>query len=197
VLTSCTGLPTAGLVDDAVTYAKMQNVSATARLLGRYTAAAGNVEEVPIQNANGLIAISTSGLGARWPFVLQFGCSSAASVSRFNLWTDRVVCTTTAGFRTPLAGRITWSTVMLNVSDAIDAAQTLTIETRINNSAQAALTLTILPADATGDIGKTVTGVTTITFAAGDFITSRSTLSGGTSTWDEVFHAIGCEFDVA
>lgn len=45
-LTNCTGLPTAGLVDDAVTYAKMQNVSATDKLLGRSTAGAGNVEEI-------------------------------------------------------------------------------------------------------------------------------------------------------
>jgi hypothetical protein len=46
VLTNCTGLPTAGLVNDAVTYAKMQNVSATQRVLGRNTAGAGDPEEV-------------------------------------------------------------------------------------------------------------------------------------------------------
>lgn len=46
VLTNCTGLPTAGLVDDAVTYAKIQNVSATDKLLGRATAGAGDVEEI-------------------------------------------------------------------------------------------------------------------------------------------------------
>ena len=46
VLTNCTGLPTAGLVDDAVTYAKMQNISATDKLLGRATAGAGDVEEI-------------------------------------------------------------------------------------------------------------------------------------------------------
>lgn len=46
VLTNATGLPTAGLVNDAVTYAKMQNVSATQRALGRNTAGAGDVEEV-------------------------------------------------------------------------------------------------------------------------------------------------------
>jgi hypothetical protein len=39
-------LPTAGLVNDAVTYAKMQNVSATDRLLGRSTAGAGDPEEI-------------------------------------------------------------------------------------------------------------------------------------------------------
>ena len=45
-LTNCTGLPTAGIVDDAVTYAKIQNVSATDKVLGRSTAGAGDVEEI-------------------------------------------------------------------------------------------------------------------------------------------------------
>ena len=47
VLTNVTGLPTAGLVDDAVTYAKMQNVT-TARLMGRATAGAGDMEEITL-----------------------------------------------------------------------------------------------------------------------------------------------------
>lgn len=37
---------TSQIDDDAVTYAKMQNVSATDRLLGRSTSGAGNVEEI-------------------------------------------------------------------------------------------------------------------------------------------------------
>lgn len=37
---------TAMIVDDAVTYAKIQNVSATDKVLGRSTAGAGNVEEI-------------------------------------------------------------------------------------------------------------------------------------------------------
>ena len=48
VLTNATGLPTAGLNDDAVTYAKMQNVSATDRVLGRSTAGAGDTEEITV-----------------------------------------------------------------------------------------------------------------------------------------------------
>ena len=47
VLTAATGLPTAGLLDDAVTFAKMQNIT-TNRLLGRDTAATGNVEEIAL-----------------------------------------------------------------------------------------------------------------------------------------------------
>lgn len=43
---SATKLGTTALADDAVTYAKLQNVSATDRLLGRSSAGAGNVEEI-------------------------------------------------------------------------------------------------------------------------------------------------------
>ena len=42
------GISTAKLAADAVTYAKMQNVSVTDRLLGRDTAAAGDVEELTV-----------------------------------------------------------------------------------------------------------------------------------------------------
>lgn len=41
---------TAGIANDAVTYAKMQNVSATSRVLGRITAGAGDVEELTAAN---------------------------------------------------------------------------------------------------------------------------------------------------
>lgn len=47
-LTNCTGLPTAGLVDDAVTYAKIQNVSAASRLLGRGDSGSGDVQEITL-----------------------------------------------------------------------------------------------------------------------------------------------------
>lgn len=57
VLTNCTGLPTAGIVDDAVTYAKIQNVSATDRILGRDTAGAGDIEEITPSAVKTMLAI--------------------------------------------------------------------------------------------------------------------------------------------
>jgi hypothetical protein len=39
-------IATAGIADDAVTYAKIQNVTATDRVLGRSTAGAGDIEEI-------------------------------------------------------------------------------------------------------------------------------------------------------
>lgn len=70
-LTNATGLPTAGLVNDAVTYAKMQNVSATDKLLGRSTAGSGDVEEIActaagralIDDADATAQRTTLGLG--------------------------------------------------------------------------------------------------------------------------------------
>jgi hypothetical protein len=68
---SATKLGTAALADDAVTYAKLQNVSATDRLLGRSSAGAGNVEEIPLtaagrallDDANAAAQRTTLGLG--------------------------------------------------------------------------------------------------------------------------------------
>lgn len=45
-----TGSQAATIANDAVTYAKIQDVSATDRLLGRDTAAAGNIEEIPVSS---------------------------------------------------------------------------------------------------------------------------------------------------
>ena len=62
---------TTKIIDDAVTYAKMQNVSATDKVLGRSTAGAGNVEEIActaagralIDDADAAAQRTTLGLG--------------------------------------------------------------------------------------------------------------------------------------
>ena len=43
-------LPTGTPADDSITYAKIQNVSATDRILGRDSAGAGDVEEITVAN---------------------------------------------------------------------------------------------------------------------------------------------------
>lgn len=53
---------TAKVADDAVTYAKMQNVSAASRLLGRITAGAGDPEELTGTQATTLLDAFTSAL---------------------------------------------------------------------------------------------------------------------------------------
>lgn len=54
-------ITTAKLADDAVTYAKMQNISATARILGRKTAGAGDTEECTLSEVLDFIASATQG----------------------------------------------------------------------------------------------------------------------------------------
>lgn len=66
LLVGCTDgeVATSDVADDAVTYAKMQNVSATQRLLGRQTAGAGNIEEIAALSvdANANVVVSTAAL---------------------------------------------------------------------------------------------------------------------------------------
>lgn len=62
-LASNLGLQTAGIADAQVTYAKMQNVSATSRLLGRTTAGAGVVEEITL-GATGAALIAAANAAA-------------------------------------------------------------------------------------------------------------------------------------
>ena len=46
------------VANDAITYAKIQNVSATSRFLGRITASAGDVEELTAANAKTILALA-------------------------------------------------------------------------------------------------------------------------------------------
>ena len=52
---------TANIANDAVTYAKLQNVSATSRFLGRITSGAGDAEELTGTQATTLLDTVTSG----------------------------------------------------------------------------------------------------------------------------------------
>lgn len=51
---------TGGITNSAVTYAKIQNVSATSRVLGRITAGAGVVEELTVANLYTLLGLSAA-----------------------------------------------------------------------------------------------------------------------------------------
>lgn len=54
-------IATANLADDAVTYAKLQDVSATARILGRKTSGAGDVEECTLSEVLDFIGSAAQG----------------------------------------------------------------------------------------------------------------------------------------
>ncbi len=53
-------IDTADMADDAVTYEKLQNVSAVPRVLGRKTAGAGNAEELTANDLKGFLGLNAS-----------------------------------------------------------------------------------------------------------------------------------------
>src|SRR5262249_31710261 len=69
------GISTAKIAADAVTYAKIQNISATSRLLGRYTSGAGDTEEIVIGTG---FNVSGGTLKAPAVFVLAVGDETTA-----------------------------------------------------------------------------------------------------------------------
>jgi len=62
VTASGTGSVAATIADEAVTYAKMQHVSATSRVLGRITSGAGDVEELTAANLRTILTVADGSL---------------------------------------------------------------------------------------------------------------------------------------
>lgn len=77
---------TADIADDAVTYAKMQNVSATDMLLGRSTAGAGNVEEIALTAAGRAILDDANAAAQRVTLGLEIGVNVQAYDADLVTW---------------------------------------------------------------------------------------------------------------
>lgn len=116
---SGTGSFAATIANNAVTYAKMQNVSATARFLGRITAGAGDPEELTGTQATTLLDVFTSALkglvpasgGGTTNFLRADGTWAGAGVTLTHaLWEDEKANGTGGG--TPVA--TTWTKRTLN-----------------------------------------------------------------------------------
>jgi len=101
-------IATAGIADDAVTYPKIQDVSATDRLLGRDTAAAGVIEEIPVSSGIEF----TGGPGLRTTVAIR--------TTTIGITVDNGASVVTAGakgfFRVPQAATIVKATVIANAA---------------------------------------------------------------------------------
>lgn len=67
--------------NDAVTYAKMQNVSATSRVLGRITAGAGDVEELTAANVKTVLSLVVADVSGAAPLASPTLTGTPASVT--------------------------------------------------------------------------------------------------------------------
>ncbi len=108
-------VPTAALADDAVTYAKIQNVSATSRVLGRKTSGAGDTEELTYSEVLDFVGSATRG------DILSRGAST---------W-DRVAKGTTGQVLTQGANDPAWATptaYALTLISAQTASSSATID---------------------------------------------------------------------
>jgi len=116
---------TAGIADDAVTYAKIQNVAADDVFLGRISGAGGNVEELTAANAYTILGLT----GVANRFALWTGTNTLASDDGFTFTTspDRVTFTGSASgsgannaFLNLNSGAITGTTEFLRMSGNIN-----------------------------------------------------------------------------
>lgn len=95
-VTSSAGSGNLTIANDAVSYAKMQNVSATDRLLGRSTAGAGDVEEIActaagralLDDASASDQRTTLGLGTAAVLKIHVGTTAPGSPATGDLWVD-------------------------------------------------------------------------------------------------------------
>lgn len=136
---SGTGSFAATIANDAVTYAKIQNVSATDKLLGRSTAGAGDVEEIPCTSFARSILDDANEATFKATVNLEIG----TDVQAWDTLLDSV-----AALSDPNADRI------LFWDDSAGAMQWLTIGT--------GLSITTTTISATGS-GGTVTSVSVVT----------------------------------
>lgn len=117
---------TSKIVDDAVTYAKIQNVTATDKVLGRSSSGAGNIEEIPCTSFGRAVLAAASQAAQR----TALGLGSLATKSTVDLTdiqtisADRILGSTSGGAPTQItctaAGR-----ALLDDADA--AAQRATL----------------------------------------------------------------------
>ena len=110
--------------NDAITYAKMQNISATQRVLGRNTAAAGDTEEVTFSQFLDWVGSAAQG------DILYRGASSwtrlAAGTSGQLLQTNGA--SANPSWVTPAAGSSAWTTVKKTSDEARASNTTLTVD---------------------------------------------------------------------
>ena len=134
-----------GITDAAVTYAKIQNVSATDKILGRSTAGAGVTEEIDCTSAGRALLDDVDASAQRTTLGLTIGTDVAAEAGTAKLATAQ---TFTAGQR----GEVTAVTVSANVATCeLDASNNFDVT--MQAAASTEITFSNLDSDSVGQSG--------------------------------------------
>lgn len=167
--------------NDVVTYAKMQNVSATAKVLGRKTAGAGDVEEIDIDTD--LSSVSASDDTIPSAKATKTALDGKASTSHTHELTAGATDVTATAAEVNVLDGITASTTELNYTDGVTSA----IQTQIDGKQASDADLTNIAAlAASGFISRNNTGpamaVRTITGTSNEISVANGDGTGGNPT---------------
>ena len=172
VTASGPGSVAATIANGAVTYAKMQDVSITARLLGRNTAGAGIVEELDASTVRTMLSINNVENTALSTWAGSANITTLGTIGT-GTWQGGVISSTYGGTGINNGGR----TLTLNTNNAIltySGAYTLTVagNASVSGTNTGDQTITV-----SGAVTGSGTGAITTTFATPGTLTVSSTNS--------------------
>lgn len=163
-------ISTAKVADDAVTYAKIQNVSATDKLLGRSTAGAGDIEEITCTSAGRALLDDADATAQR----TTLGLGSLATLS--TITASEITANTISLGKLARVG--TAGQVLTSNGAGADPSYT---SLSFNSISQLDTNITITDAG-TGKIETTIDGVVTEELTTAS---RKSTIDGGSTLYPE------------
>lgn len=175
------------IANDAVTYAKIQNVSATDKLLGRSTAGAGDVEEIACTAAGRALLDDADASAQRTTLGLGTLATQSATI------TDYLLSSTAASTYQPLDSDLTTIAGLTATSDNFLQAKSSAWASRTPTQVTADLiamvgdsgsggTKGLVPAPAIGDATKYLKGDGTWSAPAASLTVGSSAIASGTTT---------------
>jgi len=181
-VTASAGSNTTTIANDAVTYAKMQNVSATDKVLGRSTAGSGDVEEIACTSAGRALLDDADAAAQRT--TLGLGSLATASTINDSNWSGTDLAVANGG-----TGSSTAQTAIANLEGWWIAGRLTTQQSVSATTSEEVLLTVTIPAGAIGANGIVRVTVQYDTNSSAGTKTFKiyhnsSTTIGGTNIWN-------------